>query len=431
MHIHFKKSNKKFASILEANETDTTISIGNKTPKKEQIIDLMKKIFTEIEDKEIVINILPLDNELIDTQIKAFYTFNYDKTNYLKHKKEKPSYVLNYSDSHKERIIHNEIVMNYFNFVRDMIDLPPEIINPETLLEEILFFSEKHELSVLEKYDSFRLKKEGFGGIVTVGKGSEYPSTMVILEYNGTNGSEKPIVLVGKGVTYDSGGYSIKKDPYMKNMKQDKTGALIILGVLGAISKLKLKCRVIAILPMAENVISPSAYKPDEVIISYSGQSVEVFNTDAEGRLLLMDGLSLARKYDPRVIIDIATLTGVTVFCSKMGAIFSNNLEAAWEIQKIGEKQGDLFWVLPIIDSIVDETHNNGYTDIKNEGFSCSSSTLNAAAFLKNFVSDDIPWIHMDLGDSRSLYEKYNNSNAAKVNSFLTLFYFLSYLSNS
>jgi leucyl aminopeptidase len=417
--------------MINVSDTDTTISIGNTTPKKEQIIDIMKKIFTEIDNKEIIIDIIPLDNELIDTQIKAFYYFNYDNINYLKHKKQKPTYSLDYSDSHKEIIKHNEIVMNYFNQVRDMIDLPPEMINPESLLEQILLFSKQNGLSVLETYDSFRLTKEGFGGIVTVGKGSEHPATMAILEYNGTNGKEQPIVLVGKGVTYDSGGYSIKTDPYMKNMKQDKTGALIILGVLGAISKLKLKCRVIAILPMAENVISRSAYKPDEVIISYSGKSVEVYNTDAEGRLLLMDGLSLARKYNPRVIIDVATLTGVTVFCSKMGAIFSNNLEAAWEIQKIGEKQGDLFWVLPIIESVLEETQNDGYTDIKNEGFSCSSATLNAASFLKNFVSDDIPWIHMDLGDSRSLYEKHNNSNVAKVNSFLTLFYFLSYLSHS
>jgi leucyl aminopeptidase len=431
MHIHFKKSSKKFSTMLNVSDTDTTISIGTKTPKKEQIVDIMKKIFTEIDDKDIVIDLVPLDNELVDTQIKAFYYFNYDNINYLKHKKQKPTYSLDYSDSHKEIIKHNEIVMNYFNQVRDMIDLPPEMINPESLLEQILLFSKQNGLSVLETYDSFRLTKEGFGGIVTVGKGSEHPATMAIIEYNGTNSKEKPIVLVGKGVTYDSGGYSIKSDPYMKNMKQDKTGALIILGVLGAISKLKLKCRVIAILPMAENVISRSAYKPDEVIISYSGKSVEVFNTDAEGRLLLMDGLSLARKYNPRVIIDIATLTGVNVFCSKMGAIFSNNLEAAWEIQKIGEKQGDLFWVLPIIESVLEETQNNGYTDIKNEGFSCSSGTLNAAAFLKNFVSDDIPWIHMDLGDSRSLYEKHNNSNIAKVNSFLTLFYFLSYFSES
>jgi leucyl aminopeptidase len=431
MHIHFKKSSKKFASILEASETDTTISIGNTTLKKEQIIDLMKKIFTEMDDKKVIIDILPLDDELINTQIKSFFYFNYNNVNYLKHKKQKPTYSLHYTEAHKEKIIHNEIVMNYFNQTRDMIDLPPEMINPESMLEQILLFSKKNGLSVIETYDSFRLTKEGFGGIVTVGKGSEHPSTMAILEYDGTNGTEKPIVLVGKGVTYDSGGYSIKRDPYMKNMKQDKTGALIILGVLGAISKLKLKCRVIAILPMAENVISSSAYKPDEVIISYSGKSVEVFNTDAEGRLLLMDGISLAYKYNPRVIIDIATLTGVTVFCSKMGAIFSNNIEGAWEIQKIGEKQGDLFWVLPIIESVLEETQNNGYTDIKNEGFTCNSSTLNAAAFLKNFVSDDIPWIHMDLGDSRSLYERHNNSNVAKVNSFLTLFYFLSYLSDS
>ena len=431
MHIHFKKSSKKLSTLLTITETDTIISIGTIPPKKEQVVNLMKKIFTEIDHTSIAIDLLPLDDELIDTQIKAFFYFNYDNINYLQHKKQKPFFSLHYTESYKDKVKHNEIVMNYFNLVRDMIDLPPEIINPQSLLEQIIIFAKKNELSLLETYDSFRLKKEGFGGIVAVGKGSDHPSTMAVLEYDGTNGSEKPIVLVGKGVTYDSGGYSIKNDTGMKNMKQDKTGVLIILGVLGAISKLKLNCRIIAILPMAENVVSRSAFKPDEVIISYSGKSVEVFNTDAEGRLLLMDGLSLAKKYNPRTIIDVATLTGVSVFCSKMGAIFSNKLEAAWEIQKIGEKQGDLFWVLPILESVVDETQNNGYTDIKNEGYLCSSSTLNAAAFLKNFVSDDIPWIHMDLGDSRSLYEQNNNYNAAKINSFLTLFYFFFYLSDS
>jgi leucyl aminopeptidase len=430
MHIHFKKSNKKFASILEANNTDTTISIGTHSPKKEQIVDLMNKIFTEIDYENILIDILPLDKHLMDVQIKAFFYFRYNHISFVKNKKSTRSYSLNMSDSHRELVLHNEVLMNFFNHTRDLIDLPPEVINPVTLLEKIIKFSKENNLTLLDTYDFSRLKKEGFGGIVAVGKGSEHLSTMAIVEYDGTNGNEQnPIVLVGKGVTYDSGGYSIKSDPFMKNMKQDKTGVLIILGILGAISKLKLNCRVIGILPMSENVISRSSFKPDEVIISYSGMSVEVFNTDAEGRLLLMDGLSLAKKYNPRVIIDVATLTGVGVFCSKMGAIFSNNLDAAWEIQKIGDKYGDLFWVLPIINSVLDETKNNGFTDLKNEGYSCKSSTLNAASFLKNFVSDDIPWIHMDLGDSRSLYERHNNSNLAKTNSFFTLFYFITYLS--
>jgi leucyl aminopeptidase len=330
-----------------------------------------------------------------------------------------------------DSVEENKTIMAFLNKTRDVIDMPPDVMYPQSLIDYIVEFSSKNGIKVLELYNEKRLKKEGLNGILDVGKGSHNQPRMAILEYDGTNSTNsEPIVLVGKGVTYDSGGYSIKSSGHMKNMKHDKTGVVIILGVLGAIAKLKLKCRVVAILPIAENMISDKSYKPDEIVKSHSGLSVEIFNTDAEGRLLLMDGISMAYKYNPKAIIDVATLTGVGVFCGKYGAIFGNHMELAWTLQKIGDKQGDPFWVMPPLDEFIEDTRNSSMANVKNEGYSCSSITMMAAAFLQNFAHKDVPWIHIDLGDSKNLYEKYDKDNIAKSNSFLTLVYFLKSISS-
>lgn len=434
MYIHFKRSDKKLGSILQLSKGHTTISLGNLGIKKVHVIYLMNKVFTTFTDIHNVIDILDVVLELIDIQIKAYYYNSYRHLTYKTDNKPSISFTLNTKNSNDdvlELIEENKIIMGILNETRDVIDLPPDIMYPQSLLEYIVDFSKKHDLKVLETYNENRLKLEGLDGILNVGRGSHNKPRMVILEYNGTSDSNStPVVLVGKGVTYDSGGYSIKKT-HMKNMKQDKTGVVIITGVMGVIAELKLKCRVIAILPMAENLIGPKSFKPDEVIKSHSGLSVEVFNTDAEGRLVLMDGISMAYKYNPKAIIDVATLTSMGVFCNKLGGIFSNNQELAWTLQKIGEKHGDGFWVMPPLDIFVDDTRNTDIANVKNEGYSCTSGSMMGAAFLQNFVKPKIPWIHMDIGESKSLYEKYDSQDSAKSNSFLTLVYFLKALSHT
>jgi len=373
-----------------------------------------------------IIDSLPVSDDLLDVQMKSFFYFSHELLSYKKKKVSKRRFTLSSSNTKLMNI--NEILIHYLMDSKRIIDSPPDEMYPQRVLDYILEFSKDHGLTVLKTYDEKELQKGNFNGIYTVGKGSPHQPRMAVVEYNGTGKSnEAPVVLVGKGVTYDSGGYSLKDDA--KNMKQDKTGAILIVGLMGALSRLNIKCRVIGILPLAENLIGSDSYKPDDVIMSHSGLSVEVYNTDAEGRLLLMDGLSLAYDYHPKLVVDIATLTGVNVFCHKMGAIFSNQLEMAWEVQKIAEKHGEPFWVMPIIDSLVDDTKNNHpITDVKNEGYSCTSATMMGAAFLRNFVSDKIPWIHFDVGDSGSIYESFDAKNVGKTNSFLTLFYFLSSL---
>jgi len=186
----------------------------------------------------------------------------------------------------------------------------------------------------------------------------------------------------------------------------------------------------VAILPMAENVLSRDSYKPDEIIKSHRGLSVEVSNTDAEGRLLLMDALSWAvEAYQPRALIDVATLTGVGVFCGKYGAIYGNHLDLEWLLQSIGQKHGDNLWVMPPSDAFVAATQNTPMANVKNDNFAMcpmgAATTVMAAAFLANFVPAHIPWAHLDLGDSKSVYESFDDKNSAKTNSFLTLIHLI------
>lgn len=432
MYYHFKADKKKLGTILAITNSSTVISIGIQPLTKELVVQLVKTIFKIATDSSNTIDLL---DELIDIQVKAFYYYSYKHLSYKKNNSKKNcQFKLDLSKASKDIldvVEENKTIMDFLNETRDIIDMPPDVIYPQSLINYIVQFSNKNGIRVVELYNEKRLKKEGLNGVLDVGKGSHNKPRMAILEYDGTSGTNsEPIVLVGKGVTYDSGGYSIKSSSHMKNMKHDKTGVVIILGVLGAIAKLKLNCRVIAILPIAENMISDKSYKPDEIVKSHSGLSVEIFNTDAEGRLLLMDGISMAYKYNPKAIIDVATLTGVGVFCGKFGAIFGNHMDLAWTLQKIGDKHGDPFWVMPPLDEFIDDTRNSSMANVKNEGYSCGSITMMAAAFLQNFAHKDVPWIHIDLGNSKNLYEKYDRDNTAKSNSFLTLVYFLKSISS-
>jgi leucyl aminopeptidase len=445
MYYHFKEDKKKLGTILSIKSGHTTISLGDTGLTRDRVVQLVKTVFKTATDSS---NTIELLDEFADVQIKAFYYYNYKHLSYKQKKstntQNNRKFTLDLSKASRDildAVEENKTIMTFLNKTRDVIDMPPDVMYPQSLVDYIVEFSSKNGIKVLELYNEKRLKKEGLNGVLDVGKGSHNQPRMAILEYDGTSGTNgtsgsnnstnsEPIVLVGKGVTYDSGGYSIKSSGHMKNMKHDKTGVIIILGVLGAIAKLKLNCRVVAILPIAENMISDKSYKPDEIVKSHSGLSVEIFNTDAEGRLLLMDGISMAYKYNPKAIIDVATLTGVGVFCGKYGAIFGNHMDLAWTLQKIADKQGDPFWVMPPLDEFIDDTRNSSMANVKNEGYSCSSITMMAAAFLQNFAHKDVPWIHIDLGDSKNLYEKYDNNNTAKSNSFLTLVYFLKSISS-
>jgi leucyl aminopeptidase len=236
----------------------------------------------------------------------------------------------------------------------------------------------------------------GMGSFMAVAQGSAQPLKFIVLKYNGAARSEAPVVLVGKGITFDTGGISIKPAPEMDEMKFDMSGAASVLGVFRSLATLKPKVNVVGLIPAAENMPDGQAIKPGDVVTSMSGQTIEILNTDAEGRLILCDALTYAERFKPRAVIDIATLTGACVIA--LGAVrsgmFSSHDDLAKQLQEAGERSGDLCWRMPL-----DEDYAQGlksrFADVANVA-GRQAGAVTAAKFLQRFA-EKYPWAHLDI----------------------------------
>jgi len=244
------------------------------------------------------------------------------------------------------------------------------------------------------------------GGVIGVSQGSANPPRFLILQYFGNAKSEKPIVLIGKGVTFDTGGISIKPSANMEQMKMDMCGAAAVIGAFEAVSRLKLKLNLIGLIPIVENMPSGNAMKPGDIIRSYSGTTIEVQNTDAEGRLILADALDYAANYKPKAVIDIATLTGAAVitFGHLVSAMMGNNEELKRKVFAAGEKTFERVWELPLYDDY-DKLMKSDVADIKNIGPARQAGTILGGVFLKKFVNNKYPWVHLDIAGTAMLNE--------------------------
>ena len=251
--------------------------------------------------------------------------------------------------------------------------------------------------------DKTKIKKLKMGAFIGVSKGSQEPPKLIVLEYRGTSPKRKPIALVGKGITFDSGGISLKPGAAMEEMKYDMSGAAAVLGVFRALSELDLKENIVGIIPATENLPSGTALKPGDIVKTYSGKTIEIINTDAEGRLVLADALSYAvKKYKPSKIIDLATLTGSVVVALSTHAtgIISNDADLTKKLIDAGESTGERLWELPLWDPFRDQIKSD-FADMKNIGGK-GGGTSTAAALLENFV-DDTPWAHLDIAGTAYL----------------------------
>src|SRR3989338_3785717 len=239
------------------------------------------------------------------------------------------------------------------------------------------------------------LKKLGMGGIIAVGKGSSNPPQLVALEY-GTRGRGDTVALVGKGITFDSGGISIKHSRDMDKMKGDMAGAATVLGAIRALARLKLPLHIIGLLPLAENMPSGTASRPGDIVTCFGGKTVEIITTDAEGRLVVGDALAYARRYKPRAIIDLATLTGACVVAlgNTATGMIGNNEEVKKRIKEAGNASWERVWELPLWDDY-DELIKSDIADMKNAGPGVAGAIV-GACFLKKFVEDS-PWVHLDI----------------------------------
>ncbi len=244
--------------------------------------------------------------------------------------------------------------------------------------------------------------KMGMGALSGVASGTEIPPKFIIIEYMGGPKSQKPKILVGKGLTFDSGGISIKPASKMDEMKYDMCGAGVVLGVMKTIFELKPKMNIVGIIPSTENMSGDKAYRPGDILKAYNGKTIEVLNTDAEGRLILADALSYASKhYDPEFILDFATLTGAVVVALGHVAtgIMGTDESLIEKIKSSSEVTGEKVWEFPLWTEYLDQVKSK-IADVKNLGAPGQAGSIAGGAFLNSFVQEDIPWCHFDIAGS-------------------------------
>ena len=295
----------------------------------------------------------------------------------------------------KHAVEKAEVVSAAVLFTRDIANEPANVMTPLRLAQAAREMASKHNLicKVLGKEEIKRLK---MGGILGVSQGSSYPPQFIILE-NKVKSSQKPIVLVGKGITFDTGGISIKPSGDMDKMKFDMCGAAAVIGAMKAIAELKLPVKVIGLAPVCENMPGSKAQRPGDIITAMNGKTIEVLNTDAEGRLILADALAYAERYKPRALVDAATLTGAcaAAFSDIAIGLMGTDPDLVARIQKAGEKTGERLWQLPLWDEYGDLIRAN-YADIQNIS-KRNAGTITAGMFLKEFTGHTVSWAHLDI----------------------------------
>ncbi len=301
------------------------------------------------------------------------------------------------SNKISKSIKNSEIVSDGVIFTKSIANLPPNECTPTTLATFAKSIAKKNKMKCVV-YPKNELKKKGFGGIVAVGQGSKNEPKLIVLEHHGGPRNEKPIVLVGKAVTFDTGGISLKPGEKMDEMKFDKCGGCTVLGIMKAVSELRLSVNVVGIVPSVENMPGGDSYRPGDIIKLYNGKTAEILNTDAEGRLILADALAYGEKqYSPKAIIDFATLTGACIIAlgNNVAAIVSNNEGLKQKINESSIRTTEEVWELPLNDDYMDMIKSD-VADMKNIGIGRAAGTITAAAFLRNAI-EETPWVHIDI----------------------------------
>ena len=286
------------------------------------------------------------------------------------------------------------VIASAANLARDLVNEPPSVLTPARLAAEAKALGRRGSGVRVKVLGKRELEKLGMGGILAVGSGGGVPPCLVVLRYGPRRG--RPIVLVGKGVTFDSGGLQIKPAKSMENMKSDMAGAAAVLGVFEALPKLKPAIPVVGLVPSAENLVGEAAFKPRDVVRLHSGKTVEILHTDAEGRLLLADALSYARRENARATIDLATLTGACVVAlgDAVAGLFSSDDKLRRAIEAASAEAGEDVWALPLHADYRDRLKGD-VSDLKNVGGS-GGGAITAALFLEEFAGDG-PWAHLDI----------------------------------
>ncbi len=380
--LSFKKSVQKMAQVLKEKRCESALCfLTEVVPADKDMQWVAQSIVEEVES--------------------AYYQFEQCKS-----KSKKPKHVLKKMvlglPAHKDRkacqdgLKMGQAVSKGKKLAKDLANLPGNICTPTYLADQAKSMAKGVRVLSVTVMEEAAMKRQKMGALLSVSAGSRQPAKLITLQYKNGKKNDRPYVLVGKGVTFDSGGISIKPSAAMDEMKYDMCGAASVLGTMRAVIELGLKINLVGIIPSTENMPDGLATKPGDIVTSMSGQTIEVINTDAEGRLILCDALTYAGKFKPKTVIDIATLTGACVIAlgKHPSGVMGNDEKLIGDLQQAGTASGDRVWELPLWEEYQEQI-NSPFADMANVG-GREAGTITAGCFLSRFT-EKYKWAHLDI----------------------------------
>jgi len=341
------------------------------------------------------------DEELISEFLYGYFLKSYSFEKYKSKKQSDSSIKIDFFVNDPEKL--NKAFGTFSSLkegvflARDLVSEPPNELNPKNYTEEIKKLN-KLGLKV-EIFGEKDLKKMGMNSLLGVGKGSTNETFLVTIKWNGKKEKGKPLCFVGKGVCFDTGGISLKPAKFMEEMKYDMGGSAVVVGLMKTLALRKAKVNAVGVVGLVENMPGSNAQRPGDIVKSYSGKTIEVLNTDAEGRLVLADALAYAEKeFEPKFIIDLATLTGAIIIAlgEEYAGLFSNDDQLCERLFKIGNSINEKVWRLPLHKNY-DKLMNSKYADVQNINYAGGAGSITAAQFLQRFILNKTPWAHLDI----------------------------------
>ncbi len=423
--VRVSRSEEKFDEVLKLTNDTRELSMGVAEPEKvnrRKLILFMRKIVATAKARrfERIVcdatlftfpNIKISERELGELVAVNTLMAAHSFTEHLTKPQEgfpevKECIIEHASKEFAEGVKRGMVIGKEVNACRRIANLPGGDVTPSTLAEEAKKIAKSIPGVKVKILDMKEMEKLGMGGVLGVGKGSDDKPKFIILEYFGAaNKNADPIVLVGKGVTFDTGGINLKPEQSILGMNMDMSGGAAVMHALAAAAKLRIKKNIIALVPAVENMPSGSAYRPGDILRSMSGKTIQVDNTDAEGRIILADALTYAKKYKPSLVVDVATLTGAAVVAlgERASALFTTDEKLEQEFRELGEQSGDYVWPLPLWEEY-DEDIKGTFGDWSNTGKDRWGGAITAAAFLKQFA-EGYPWVHLDIAPRMTAIE--------------------------
>ena len=415
---------KKNIFVFEVNSKKKIILISiKKDIKNSDIENLGAEFYGRIDNRNkneyflVSDSLNSKDENLISHFLHGIKLKSYEFKKY-KTKKETKNIFIQVLGNKNKPSIQSQIKFNALEegtfYARDLVSEPGNILHPDEYAKRLN--SLKKDGLKVTIYDKKKLKKLGMNALLGVGMGSVRGSYLVIMEWNGAKNKSKPLAFVGKGVTFDTGGYSLKPARFMEDMTYDMAGSAAVVGLMKSLALRKAKINAVGVVGLVENMVSGVAQRPGDIVKSYSGKTIEVLNTDAEGRLVLADALTFTeRKFKPRFIVDLATLTGAIIVClgSEYAGLFSNDDKLSQQILRAGEKVEEKLWRMPLHKNY-DKLMNSKNADMQNINYVGGAGSTTAAQFLQRFILNKTPWAHLDIaGMAFSKYGGALNSGGA------------------